>query len=252
MLDYSSISAFAKRATTEASIDYAILNAGVMPTTFGISSYGWETTLQVNLVSTTLIALLLLPKLQSNKYPNFTPVLEMIGSGMHLFTSKLSAPEADNPSENPLEIYSREKNFNAMGGQYMTSKLFLTYVYAHLAKMGRPESKSQAYVQVVCPGLTQSGLGSSDLSRPLRLANTVCRTTLAKSTEKGARTYIAGLTLGERGHGKFWQYDQIQPTAPLLLDEKTGERQERVCNAVIDALRKDLPDVDRLIVKASQ
>lgn len=78
------------------------------------------------------------------------------------------------------------------------------------------------------------------------------RTTLAKSTEKGARTYIAGLTLGETGHGKFWQHDRIQPTAPLLLDEKAGERQERVWKAVIDALRRDIPDIDALIVNASQ
>lgn len=253
MLDYASIQAFANRAQNEIDrLDYAILNAGVMQNTFTTSPYGWETSLQVNLLSTTLLALHLLPKLKAN---SFTPVLELIGSGTHFLVSKASFhSEADDPSQDPLQVYSTEKNFNGMGGQYAISKLFLMYAYAYLSKMSKPRNnaKPAVYVQVVCPGYTQSGLGSGDASGPLRLVGNAMKATVARSTEKGARTYIAGLTLGEKGHGRFWQYDRIQPAAPLLVDSGAREREQRVWGAVLTALRRDVPGVDRLVGEASR
>jgi len=255
MLDYASIQAFADRVRTDIDrLDYAILNAGVMQNSFAKSPYGWENTLQVNMLSTTLLALCLLPKLKANTLPGFTPVLEVIGSGMQFLVSKLSAPEADNPSQDLLQVYNMEKNFDGIGGQYAISKLFLMYAYAHLSAMGKPvsEARPAVYVQVVCPGYTQSGLGSSDASGPLRMVNNAMKATVARSTEKGARTYIAGLTLGEEGHGKFWQYDKVQPAAPLLVDSGAKDRQEHVWAAVLTALRADVPEVDRLVVEASR
>jgi NAD(P)-dependent dehydrogenase (short-subunit alcohol dehydrogenase family) len=255
MLDYASIQAFADRVRTEIDrLDYAILNAGVMLNSFAKSPYGWEHSLQVNLLSTTLLALLLLPKLKANTLPDFTPVLEIIGSGMHHLVSKMSVPEADDPSQDPLQVYNTEQNFSGMGGQYAISKLFLMYAYAHLSTMGKPinNAKPTVYVQVVCPGYTQSGLGSGDASGPLLVVINAMKATVARSAEKAAWTYIAGLTLGEEGHGKFWQYDKIQPAAPLLVDCKAKDRQERVWGAVLTALRGDVPGVDRLVVEASR
>jgi NAD(P)-dependent dehydrogenase (short-subunit alcohol dehydrogenase family) len=256
MLDYASIQAFADRVRTDIDrLDYTILNAGVMQNAFAKSPYGWENTLQVNLLSTNLLALCLLPKLKANTLPGFTPVLEIIGSGTQFLVSKLSAPGADNRSQSLLQVYNMEKNFDGMGGQYAISKLFLMYAYAHLSAMGKTDgndAKPAVYVQVVCPGYTQSGLGSSDASGPLRMVNNAMKATVGRSTEKGARTYIAGLTLGEEGHGKFWQYDKVQPPAPLLVDSGAKDRQELVWAAVLTALREDVPEIDRLVVEASR
>ena len=255
MLDYASIQAFADRVRTEVDrLDYAILNAGVMQNSFAKSPYGWENTLQVNLLSTTLLALCLLPKLKANNLPGFTPVIEIIGSGTQFLVSKLSASGADNYTQDLLQVYNMEKNFDGMGGQYAISKLFLMYAYAHLSSMGKPDNEATAsvFVQVVCPGYTQSGLGSGDASGPLRMVNNAMKATVGRSTEKGARTYIAGLTLGEEGHGKFWQYDKVQPPAPLLVDSGAKDRQEQVWAAVLTALREDVPDIDRLVVEASR
>ena len=210
--------------------------------------------MQVNLLSTTLLALCLLPKLKANTLAGFTPVLELIGSGTHFLSSKLSAPGDGNPSQDPLQVYNIEKNFDGMGGQYAISKLFLMYAYAHLSKTGKRDSyaKPTVFVRVVCPRYTQSGLGSSDASGPLRVVNNAMKATVARSTEKGARTYIAGLTLGEEGYGKFWQYDKVQPAAPLLVDSGAKDRQERVWAAVLNALRADVPEIDRLVSEASR
>jgi NAD(P)-dependent dehydrogenase (short-subunit alcohol dehydrogenase family) len=65
MLAYDSITAFAERAKTLDSLDIAVLNAGVMKQTHAVaSSTGHEDTIQVNYLSTALVALLLLPILK--------------------------------------------------------------------------------------------------------------------------------------------------------------------------------------------
>ena len=253
MNDYDSIKAFSHRAKAEIeNLDYVILNAGVMLSSYSTSPYGWETTLQVNVLSTTLLALHLLPQLKSNNRPKFIPVLEMIGSGLHQTVCKLSVKEADDPSQDPLAVYNAEKNFDGQRGQYIISKLFLMYIYARLAQMGKPGGTPQAYVQVVCPGFTQTGLGDAEASGVFRVARDTFKTLLARPSEDSAKTYIAGLTLGEMGHGKFWQYDRIHPAAPLLVDPKAQIREERVWQATIQALRRDMVDVDRLVFEASR
>jgi NAD(P)-dependent dehydrogenase (short-subunit alcohol dehydrogenase family) len=88
MMDYDSIKAFADRATRELErLDIACLNAGVAMIDFKQSQYGYERTLQVNLLSTALLALLLMPKLRASKTATFTPVLEIVGSSNHFLAS---------------------------------------------------------------------------------------------------------------------------------------------------------------------
>ena len=51
MLDYSSIRAFADKINCLGTLDVAILNAGIGAPEYAQSKYGWEKTLQVNVIS---------------------------------------------------------------------------------------------------------------------------------------------------------------------------------------------------------
>jgi NAD(P)-dependent dehydrogenase (short-subunit alcohol dehydrogenase family) len=66
LMSYDSVKAFANRASELDHLDIVILNAGTRRTTFHQTSYGWEEDLQVNTLSTTLLALLLLPSLRKS------------------------------------------------------------------------------------------------------------------------------------------------------------------------------------------
>ena len=84
MMDYSTIKSFADRVMSKLDrLDIAVLNAGVGMMDFKQSQYGYERTLQVNVISTTLLALLLMPKLRASKTATFTPVMEIVGSTNH-------------------------------------------------------------------------------------------------------------------------------------------------------------------------
>jgi len=146
MGDYASIRAFAERADVELeSLDVVVLNAGVHNTSYQTGRYGWEADLQVNALSTTLLALLLLPKLrQTKKLSNTgeTPTLEVVSSGLH-YVTKLSEEQKSSDDVALLEEFNKPEGFVA-NRQYGRSKLMLMYAVDALTELtttrdGEPE-----------------------------------------------------------------------------------------------------------------
>lgn len=102
-------------------VDYVLLNAGVFQRYYAKSPEGWEESLQVNVLSTTFLALLLLPWMKANAPVGRTPHLGIVTSGLH--TS--ATVDSVDSSEGILEYYDNAVNFT--GKQYGISKLFAMY-----------------------------------------------------------------------------------------------------------------------------
>lgn len=84
---YASVKAFAERAASLDCLDAAILNAGIATEKYEILEDN-ESTITVNVVSSVLLGLLLLPTLRSSaKKWGFEPTLTFVGSGVHAYTS---------------------------------------------------------------------------------------------------------------------------------------------------------------------
>lgn len=84
---YDSVKAFAARVATLARIDAVILNAGISTQEWEVFE-GNESTITVNVISTTLLMFLLLPTLRASAEKwNIEPVLTVVGSGVHAYTS---------------------------------------------------------------------------------------------------------------------------------------------------------------------
>ncbi|KAF2717816.1 NAD(P)-binding protein [Polychaeton citri CBS 116435] len=241
ILDYESIKAFASKAEKQlAHLEIACLNAGVVMAAHKDSRYGWEQTLQVNVLSTTLLALLLLPKLKASKTASHTPVLEIVGSSSHYSLKTLKSESA------PLSAYNDPTPFD-VERQYQISKLFVTHAnfpIAELAKdkdTGRPDT----FVVTICPGGTKSDLARDMTAWYFRAASKVL-TLVQRETEEGARTYISGVSQGETAHGKFWMDDSVKEWAPLVDGEKGKQLRITVWNEILDALEKDIPEIRKL------
>jgi retinol dehydrogenase-12 len=83
LTSYASVLAFGKRAQSLERLDVVIENAGVFLFEFGLSE-GNETTVTVNVISTLLVAMLLLPKMRETRALKSTePVLSFVGSFTH-------------------------------------------------------------------------------------------------------------------------------------------------------------------------
>ena len=84
---YASCKEFAANVAKLNRVDAVILNAGITTEHFEIFEDN-ESQVTVNVVSTALLALLLLPTLRSTaaNHPNVVPVLSIVGSGVHAYT----------------------------------------------------------------------------------------------------------------------------------------------------------------------
>jgi len=148
MADYSSIKAFAERAASELeTLDIAVLNAGVHNSTYQVGTYGWEADLQVNALSTTLLALLLLPKLrETKKLSGNTPTLELVSSGLH-YVTRLSEAEKSGDL-NLLDEFNKPDGFVA-NRQYSRSKLMLMYANDALTELATRDGEADVFVTAV-------------------------------------------------------------------------------------------------------
>ena len=92
---YASVKAFAANVAKLPRVDIAVLNAGVATEQFEILEDN-ESTITVNVISTALLILLLLPILRSSasKY-HIEPVITVVGSGVHAYTK---FPERKTPN----------------------------------------------------------------------------------------------------------------------------------------------------------
>jgi retinol dehydrogenase-12 len=83
---YDSVKAFAKRVETLDRVDKIVENAGVYPTKFETAE-GDEVAITVNVVSTFLLALLLLPHLrEGGRKTGIMPIISITGSFVHWLT----------------------------------------------------------------------------------------------------------------------------------------------------------------------
>ncbi|KAK3077032.1 hypothetical protein LTS18_011385 [Coniosporium uncinatum] len=208
MDSYDSVRAFADRVNNDLErLDGAVLNAGLMMTKYKKSDYGWEETIQVNVLSTVLLSLLLLPKLKKSVTEHFKPTLEFVSSGLHRSAQIL--PEARD-SSNTLGYYSTQDHFSTR--MYGLSKLFLMYAMKTMAAMtADKDGKPEIVVMSVCPGACQSDLGRGYEGAHYAVGKWVFGALMTKTAEAGARSYISGLLLGDQAHGRFWQHDVLQP-----------------------------------------
>ncbi|KAF1991457.1 NAD(P)-binding protein [Aulographum hederae CBS 113979] len=248
MADYGSITAFAKRVGEELEeLDYAVLNAGVNLMEYRESKYGYEETIQINTLSTALLGLLLLPKLKATatkrKSKDSTddekPVLEFISSVSHRH-----AVLTNKNRDAPILIES-EKSYGMK--QYGFSKLMLMYAMKSLSQLALSANGEPAVIVLgICPGLCKSDLAREYEGLLWSVVKAIIYGVFAKTTEVGARSYVKGLLVGEEGHGGFFMGEGVMEDTPLLQGEEGEELRKRVWHEILDALRKEVPEVVEL------
>jgi NAD(P)-dependent dehydrogenase (short-subunit alcohol dehydrogenase family) len=200
MSTFASVKAFAEAVAKGPRLDIAVLNAGLMATSYHVSPEGYEMCLQVMVLSTALLGMLLLPQLRKSAAISGTPShLEFVGSIMG------RAVKADTFSRTDAKILDQvnQPDFFGFQKQYNVSKLLLFYVLDGLVES---TSSSSVIINTVCPGACRTDLGRN-FSNWLRIPLNAVQTVLARSAEEGARTYVSGVTLGQESHGQLWSAD---------------------------------------------
>lgn len=237
MASYDSVVAFARRCDAELpTIDYVLLNAGVQHLGFRVAdATGHESTLQINYLSTALLALLLASVLRrkgaTNPADGRAPVLAAVGSeGQYL-----ADPPAPGPVLAPLDC--QRAGFVGFK-QYLVSKLLLMAFMARLAEHVCPD---EVVVTVVNPGLT----GGSELGREtfqskawhIRFLVPLLMKLLARPLAVGASCYLDGMLVqAKAGHGSFCSEWTIKSWPAVLYTEEGINMQDRLWQETLEEL----------------
>ncbi|KIN05564.1 hypothetical protein OIDMADRAFT_112401 [Oidiodendron maius Zn] len=241
---YSSTKAFADRVKAEVkTIDYVLLNSGILNNKYNLGREGYEESIQINVLSSALLGLLLLPWIKVAGKGRAH--LGVVTSGRH------RAVDIDGafPQQNILEFFSQEENFP--GGQmYPISKLLEQYIVNELAKLAvGPDGTPQAIVNSMCPGLVATDLGRAYMTGPIItfFANRVIAI-VAKSSEGGARTPVLAALTTSVENGKYITHYQSDKDYKIAAEKSVfGERgqkmQAQVWKEVIGILAEKVPEV---------
>lgn len=199
MESYPSVHAFSQRCQSELSkIDIVILNAGLTSIKFETTaSTGHEKTIQVNYLSTMLLALLLVPILKAKHAPGVPARLTIVNSIMSSlakFPHRTQRPLLSSYDDTTIIPYDPTESYSVskLLGQIFLVKL-LDYVKAE-----------DIIINMVEPGYTKgTGLDRS-VTGALRIPAAIFKGLAGRPVPQGAATYYdATVVHGKESHGCF-------------------------------------------------
>jgi NAD(P)-dependent dehydrogenase (short-subunit alcohol dehydrogenase family) len=197
LASYSSIKSFAAKATGELPrLDVVICNAGISSPRFELIN-GLESQIAINVVSTFLLALLLLPKLKETgeAHQESMPHLAIVSSDTHMAVT-LDKQHRDRNA--PILTQLSEKRRFSSPFSYPISKLLDILMTFQLVK--RVGMDYPVIINTMNPGLCKSELTRSAPSAAIRVVNAICN---AREPEVGVRSYIFGVSADREWHGKY-------------------------------------------------
>ncbi len=235
MASYSSVSAFGHRArTTLSRLDAVVLNAGVSLNEFKLAE-GIESTLTVNVVSTFLLARLVLPKLRETGRAQATNThLTFVSSIMHMFAKPKQLCDAK--SGEMLATLSDPKQAD-MANRYYLSKLLVVLGVRDLAARTDATAEKNG-PQVVVINSVNPGWCATELFRHddggfgqrlgLRL--------MGRTSEEGSRTLVHASSVGEEAHGRYLSECQVKSESQFVRSEAGQRIQASFANELQRAL----------------
>ena len=243
LASYASVQSFASRVTkTLPRLDVLLCNAGIAAMTFRIFEED-EATITVNVVSTFLLSLLLLPKLQESatRY-NTSPRLVIVSSEVHSYAT---FPQRHTPSPTdpifPL-LSSEEKSKPTFRERYPLSKLLEVLTVRQLAPLISQSTNSKAVIlNILNPGLCHSSLSREVHSIKFHLMKLL----LARSTEQGSRTLVLAAAAGRESHGKYMTDGKANDgaLAAWIKTDEGRETEERIWAELKDKLERISPGI---------
>ena len=237
MASYASVQKFAARVDAELDrVDIFIANAGVATVNYSTAEDN-ETSITINVVSTFLLAALVMPKLRATAARFKTrPTFTITTSEVHGHTKfpQQWAPDGEIfATINDKE--AAEKNFT---DQYPISKLLEVFGVRAIAQ-AHPASVFPVTINCVNPGLCHSELGREFPTFGFWLIKLL----LARSTEVGSRTLVHAGTQGAESHGQYLSDCEIAEPAPLVTSQEGKKAQDRVWAELLKKLEAIKPGV---------
>ena len=251
---HASVIAFTEKAQRELErIDGVVLNAAVETVTFELAE-GLEKTVTVNVVSTILLAVLLLPKMRetAGKFGSAAglggvPHVSIVGSIVH---RSAKAKDLSALKEGGMLTGLSDKKRADMKDRYNMSKLLVMFCVRELAarieEAKRVKGKAVVVINNPAPGWCRTELFRETYDTwppPQKLAFRM----MAREAEDGARTLVHGVVAGRESQGQYLSECVVKQPSPFVRSREGAVVQKRLWEEVVGKLEDIRPGVTELI-----
>ncbi|KAK8079550.1 NAD(P)-binding protein [Apiospora hydei] len=223
----ASVKAFINRfdeCLPDQKLDVVLLCAGVALPDFRTSADGYEMTTQVNVLSNTLLALLLLPKLRPAASSGETSSLP------HLcFLNSLASHVVE-----PQMLPAPNSGQTLLGHLNDRAQFDVTRHY-YLAKL----AAWNVIINACCPGMCRTNM-QRDFPLVKRLMAKMSLLPLSRSAEEGSRSLISASGLGPESNGKFWRDGEFLPPGEVLDSERGQDLYRETWDEILKILKPHL------------
>ncbi|KAG1890116.1 short-chain dehydrogenase [Suillus subluteus] len=233
----------AKRYT----VNVLIANGGLSTMKYAKTPDGYETTFQVNYLSTALLSILMLPHLIKTGTPEHASRLVIVSSEAHYIANRLKG--ADKWSS-IIETINDEAycTSSIMKNRYHLSKLLEVMFIRELSS--RLPTPTLVAVSAVNPGFCHSRLTREVDSNPfLKFSMSIFKGLLARTTEMGSRTLVhAAIEPGERErHGHYLSSCEVTEESDYTLSAEGREVSKRLWHETLKTLGDIDPRVNTIV-----
>ncbi|KZP17994.1 short-chain dehydrogenase [Athelia psychrophila] len=246
---FSNIIEFAEKFERDGvRLDILVMNAAILTLNYEATADGYESTLQVNHLGTSLLSLLLLPSLlRTANEASTVSRLVIVSSDSHYFADITKEEQA---SPNILaKLNSKEYcTTSVMQQRYSVTKLL--NIFFTRALNARILSSAPLIVDTPNPGFCDSEL-RRELPFPLSTINRVAERMLAFTTEEGSRQLVYAAVGGNeepsKMRGAYINLGNVQEVSDFVLSAEGGAAQERIWTETIDCLAEVTPLVRKIV-----
>ncbi|KAI1165480.1 hypothetical protein F5B18DRAFT_171152 [Nemania serpens] len=231
-------------------VDFVLLNAGCVGIEYNAVDEGWDQNIQVNVLSTTLLAILLLPWLKAERANRSSPAhISIVGSGTHTSINARTWDGYVTKDGGVLAHFRDPKNWPGPDGMYGSTKMMVHYAAAELAKLAKGKNnRPEVIINTTCPGVVRTQLARDfqESSRALAIGVAIFYAIQAKTPEKGARTLLAAGLTKENENGKFIRFygseSEYEKQSEALFTSERGSRiQASVWSEITNELSAKVP-----------
>ncbi|KAJ7368410.1 hypothetical protein DFH08DRAFT_676159 [Mycena albidolilacea] len=247
LADFDSVKQFADRFESDGGrLDILVENAAIAASTYKPTKDGWEASLQVNDISTPLVAFRLLPALirTAEKYSTL-PRLVVVASEVHFFV------------EIPKEVYRHADILKTLGSkEYCTdSNMLPRYTLTKLLNVffvralnARLPPSTPVIVTMVNPGFCHSEL----LRDAKGIAGTIMlfmNRILGFTAEEGSRQLVWAAVGGEpdKLRGEYISGCQTEEVADFVLSPQGVKAENQLWDELVDIAGKVDPRVNAIV-----